>query len=135
MRRGVRAGCRGVVFLVCWGFMAGGCGPTLLGPSVPSGYRVQPPNASQTQLGQTVTLTVQVTNAAGKPVDDVPVHFRLPDAWKAVARVDPPIVNTLHGEATATFRARTPGQMAVHIQVEDISATVDVVVLGDTPRF
>jgi hypothetical protein len=111
------------------------CGPTLIGPTVPSGYRIRLPNASQTLRGQALRLTVHITDAVGQPVDDVPVHFRLPDTWTAVARVEPPVVHTLHGDATATFRARTAGQMAVQIRVENLSATVDVVVLGDTPHF
>jgi hypothetical protein len=135
MRRFVLLDWRRMVFLACWGLIVSGCGPTLLGPTVPSGYRIHLPKASQTLRGQPIALTVRVTDAAGKPVDDVPVHFRLPDPWMAVAQVDPPIVNTLHGDATTTFRARTEGQMTVHIQVEDLSATVAVVVLGDTPRF
>ena len=135
MRRFVLVDWRGVLFLVYWGLIVSGCGPTLMGPTVPSGYRIHLPKASQTLRGQPIALTVRVTDAAGKPVDDVPVHFHLPDTWRAVAQVDPPMVNTRHGDATTIFRAHTVGQMTVQIRVEDLSATIDVVVLGDTPRF
>jgi hypothetical protein len=63
------------------------------------------------------------------------VHFRIPQAWVTVAEVTPPIVITRHGQAATTFRARTAGQMAVEVSVEDLTETVQIAVLGDTPRF
>jgi hypothetical protein len=63
------------------------------------------------------------------------VHFRIPQTWATVAEVTPPIVITQRGQATATFRARTAGQMAVEVSVEDLTAPVQIAVLGDTPRF
>jgi hypothetical protein len=78
---------------------------------------------------------VRVTDAHGAPVDDVPVHFRVPQAWATVAEVTPPIVVTQRGQAATTFRARTAGQMAVEVRVEDLTETVQIAVLGDTPRF
>jgi hypothetical protein len=135
MTRRVLCGSIGTIFLACWSLLLSGCGATLIGPTAPSGYRIRLPNASQTLRGQTLRLTVHVTDAAGQPLDDVPVHFRLSDPWTAVARIDPPVVHTLNGDATATFRARTAGHMAVHIRVENLSATVDIVVLGDTPHL
>ena len=116
-------------------FAGHGCGPTISRPTTPSNYRVYVPAASQTRLGQALTLTVRVTDANGIPVEDVPVHFHLPATWTTVAEVTPPTVVTRHGQASATFRARRADRMTVRIGVEDFSALVDVVVLGDTPRF
>ncbi len=116
-------------------FAGHGCGPTISRPTTPSNYRVHVPAASQTRLGQALALTVRVTDANGIPVEDVPVHFHLPATWTTVAEVTPPTVMTRHGQATATFRARRADRMTVRIGVEDFSALVDVVVLGDTPRF
>lgn len=125
----------GGLFLVCLGLALGGCAPAFVGPTAPSEYQIRLPKASQTRRGQPLTLTVHVSDAQGNPTEDVPVHFRLPETLLTVARVDPPIVNTLRGQAITTFQAHTAGLMVVQIRVEDFSAIVDVVVLGDTPRF
>ena len=119
--------------IVC-GYGAG-CTPTSFGPTVPSGYRVRLPAASQTLRMQSLPLTVQVHNSAGELVDDVPVHFRLPDAWATKATLQPPTVVTQHGQAMATFRARTTGHVMVEITVEDHTTMVPITVVGDTPRF
>src|SRR6266704_3394907 len=110
-----RALCRGVVplFLIAWSLVLGSCQPTVLGPTTPSGYRLVVPEASQTVRSHPLTLTVRVSDTAGKPVDEVLVHFHIPEAWASRAQVDPPIVATRQGQATTTFRARTAGQMVV----------------------
>jgi hypothetical protein len=121
--------------LSSWCAGLSGCTPTMLGPTTPSGYRVTLPAASQTLRMQSLPLTVQVSDAAGKLVDDVPVHFRLPADWASRAVITPPSVVTQQGQATATFRARTTGQIMVEITVEDHTALVPIAVVGDTPRF
>jgi hypothetical protein len=106
-----------------------------VGPTQPSGYRVTLPETSQTLRLQPLTLTVRVTDASGAPVDDVPVHFRIPPQWATVAEIIPPTVTTRQGQAAATFRARTPGYMTVEVMVEDLTYAIPMTVLGDTPRF
>jgi hypothetical protein len=123
------------MLVVCGGLLLSGCPPTFVGPTQPSGYRVQWPEASQTLRLQSLPLTVRVSDAAGKPVEEVEVRFRIPDPWTTQARVDPPTVVTQNGQATTMFRARTAGQMAVEITVENLTDTISIVVLGDTPRF
>ena len=59
----------------------GSCQPTVLGPTTPSGYRIVLPQASQALRSHPLALTVRISDAAGKPVDEVLVHFRVPDAW------------------------------------------------------
>ena len=121
--------------LVCCLLTVPGCRAIVLGPTQPSGYRVTLPEASQTGRLRPLSLLVHVMDAHGTPVDDVPVHFRIPQAWATVAEVTPPIVVTRRGQATATFRARIAGQMAVEVSVEDLTETVRIAVLGETPRF
>jgi hypothetical protein len=111
------------------------CAPTLVGSTQPSGYRVQWPEASQTLRLQPLPLTVRVSDAAGKPAEEVEVRFRLPDSWTTQARVDPPIVVTQNGQATTTFRARMAGQLMIEVSVENLTETVSIVVLGDAPSF
>lgn len=113
----------------------GGCHPTIIGPTAPSGYQIVLPEASQTRRWQPLNLTVWVRDTAGQPADDVEVHFHIPPQWSTQAVIEPPRVVTLEGKAVATFRARTLGNMAVEIRVEDRTETVPIVVVGDTPRF
>ena len=129
--------CRGVVplLLSVWCLVLWGCQPTVLGPTMPSGYRVVLPDASQTLRSHPLALTVRVSDTAGQPADEVLVHFRIPDAWATRAQVDPPTVATRQGQATTTFRARVSGQLMVQITVEDRTADIPITVLGDTPRF
>ena len=132
-----RAICRGVVplLLIVWGLFLGSCQPTVLGPTTPSGYRIVLPEASQALRSHPLALTVRISDTAGKPVDEVLVHFRVPDAWAGRAQVDPPTVATRQGQATTTFRARASGQLMVQITVEDRTADIPITVVGDTPRF
>jgi hypothetical protein len=131
------APCRGVVplLLIVWGLFLGSCQPTVLGPTTPSGYRIELPEASQALHSHPLALTVRVSDMAGQPVDEILVHFRVPDAWATRAQVDPPTVATRQGQATTTFRARASGQLMVQITVEDRTANIPITVVGDTPRF
>ena len=132
-----RAICRGVVPLplIVWSLFLGSCQPTVLGPTTPSGYRIVLPEASQALRSHPLALTVRISDTAGKPVDEVLVHFRVPYAWAGRAQVDPPTVATRQGQATTTFRARASGQLMVQITVEDRTADIPITVVGDTPRF
>ena len=123
------------LLLASWSCVLGSCQPAVLGPTTPSGYRVVLPEASQTLRAHPLALTVRVRDAAGQPVDEVLVHFHIPDTWASRAQVDPPTVATRQGQATTTFRARTAGQMVVQITVEDRTVDIPITVLGDTPRF
>jgi len=115
--------------------LVGSCRPTVLGPTTPSGYRVVVPETSQTVRMYPLPLTVRVSDAAGKPVDEVLVHFQIPADWASRAQVDPPTVATRQGQATTTFRGRAAGQMVVQITVEDRTVDIPITVLGETPRF
>jgi hypothetical protein len=132
-----RAICRSVVplLLIVWVLFLGSCQPTVLGPTTPSGYRIELPEASQALRSHPLALTVRVSDMAGQPVDEILVHFRVPDAWAMRAQVDPPTVATRQGQATTTFRARASGQLMVQITVEDRTANIPITVVGDTPRF
>jgi hypothetical protein len=123
------------ILVVGWGLLLVSCHPTVLEPTTPSGYRVVLPEASQALRMHPLALTVRVSDATGQPVDEVLVHFHVPETWASRAQVDPPTVATRQGQATTTFWARTAGQMVVQITVEDRTVDVPITVLGDTPRF
>src|SRR5512134_585146 len=116
----------GCLMLVCGLLATGGCRPTIVGPTQPSGYRLTLPETSQTRRLQPLTLTVHVTDVSGMPVDDVPVHFHVPPHWQTVAEISPPTVTTRQGRASATFRARTAGDIAVEITVEDLTRAIRI---------
>jgi hypothetical protein len=123
------------VVLLSVALLLSSCHPTVLGPTVPSGYRIILPEASQTIRSHPLALTVGVRDAAGQPVDEVMVQFRIPDAWATRAQVDPPSVATRQGQATTTLRARAAGQMMVQITVEDRTVDIPITVVGEAPRF
>lgn len=127
--------CSALLLALVWGLLLGSCRPTVLGPTAPSGYRVVFPEASQTVRLHPLALTVHVHDTAGKPVDEVLVHFRIPETWAGRAQVEPLTVATRQGQATATFQGRVAGQVLVQITVEDHTVDVPVTVLGDAPRF
>lgn len=117
------------------GMLLGQCHPTVVGPTVPSGYRLTLPEASQTVRAYPLPLTVSVRDAQGQPVEDAVVEFRLPEAWAKRAQVDPPVVNTRQGRATTTFRAYASGQVLLQVTVEDRTVDIPIAVVGDAPRF
>ena len=125
----------GCLMLVCGLLVTGGCRPTIVGPTQPSGYHLTLPETSQTLRLQPLTLTVHVNDASGRPLDDVPVHFRVPPHWATIAEISPPTVTTRQGQASATFRARSAGDIVVEVTVEDLTQAIRIAVLGDSPRF
>ena len=106
-----------------------------MGPSKPSGFRIIVPSALQMSRWQSLTLSVRVTDANGAPVHDVPVSFHLAPASAALADLDPLTVQTQHGKATTTLRAKAAGYVMVNATVEDITETIYITIMGETPRF
>lgn len=111
------------------------CQPTAIGPTKPSGYRLIVPSTLQTSRLQSLTLSVRVTDANGAPVNNVPVSFRLVRPSTAMADLEPLTADTQDGKATTTLRAKTAGIVMVAVTLEDITATIRITVLGETPRF
>jgi hypothetical protein len=120
---------------ICYAFIASGCQPKTLGPTKPSGYHITIPSASQIGRFQPLTLSVHVADDSGMPIDNIPVSFHLPQFLGTAASVDPPTVLTHNGKASTTFRARTAGQITLDITVENITETIHITVVGETPRF
>lgn len=115
--------------------MFNACQPTVVGPSKPSSYRLIVPSTLQINRLQPLALSVHVTDANGEPVHDIPVSFHLAQPSTAAANLDPLKVHTHHGKATTTLRAKTAGYVMVEITVEDITETLRITILGETPRF
>jgi hypothetical protein len=120
---------------ICQALMFNACQPAVVGPSKPSGYRLIVPSTLQMSRLRPLTLSVHVTDTNGVPVHDIPVSFRLAQPQTAVADLDPLTVQTHHGKASTTLRAKTAGYVMVDITVEDITETLRITILGETPRF
>ena len=126
--------CGGICVIGCL-MLLSSCRPIAVGPTVPSGYRVIVPAASQTTRRRPLPLTVRVIDITGAAADGVAVHFRIADADAALADIVPPTVRTQHGEATAVLYARAAGRVTVEITVESVTATTHIDIFGASPRF
>lgn len=123
------------VGIICHALMLTACQPPIVGPTKPSGYRIVVPSTLQTTLWQSLTLSVQVTDANGAPVSDVPVTFHLVQPHAAVAELEPLSVRTQQGKATTTLQAKAAGYVMVDVTVENITKTIYITIVGETPRF
>lgn len=123
------------IWVICHALTLIACQPIVVGPTQPSGYRINIPSALQMSRSQPLTVNVLVTDANGSPVHAIPVSFRLAQPLTAVADLAPLTVYTHHGQATTTLRAKTAGYVMVEITVEDITETLRITIVGETPRF
>lgn len=105
------------------------------------GYRVSL-HISDTQVGlglpslrpdpylpPTAEVTVRIRNAQGQPIDGVTVQFAVAPAWAQEASLTPAEARTRHGEARATFQARTTGVVPVIARVDDATLETRVTVI------
>jgi hypothetical protein len=116
-----------------------GCAPALQGPTTPSGYlfRLQS-SATQLWLERTpdsliypsvAALVVEVQDAQGKRIDDVPVSFQVSDHdGRQDTLISPAQSITSHGIATALFQPTSIGVYFVAAQVEQASQKVVIYV-------
>ena len=73
-------------------------------------------------------LLVRVRNDQGKPVDDVPVGFRVAPEWVGDASVVPGRAVTRHGIARAVFRAERTGVVRVMARVGNTTKATTIAV-------
>jgi len=124
--------------MLAYGVMA--CAPKLVGPTVPAGYffslRVSDPkiwllldgDPREEQFPSFSELTVQVQNAQGQPVDNVPVTFQVESDWAQDASVTPHRALTQNGVAQGVFRATTIGVVRIIVRVDDTSRETSIAV-------
>ena len=94
------------------------------GPTTPGGYYIRVTPLQLTMFhNQRPRLTVRVEDAAGHPVDDVPVRF-----VPSEGTVTPARPRTHGGVVTVTFTAATgsdsPRTASIQVTVEDVAVTV-----------
>lgn len=120
-----------------------GCAPKLLGPTTPSGYRytlsvadsylwINAPTLSP-NLPRSTEVIVRVQNAAGQPVDGVPVEFQVEPSWVENVSVTPQSALTQDGSARARIQPWIPGALRLTVRVENIAQQTTIVVQSYSP--
>ena len=111
------------------------CAPKLVGPTASTGYFfvVYPPNVVLVRIGDEIVVKVQ--DAAGRPVDGLPVMFEVDASWSRTATISPARVPTHKGRARAFFNAGVLGRVPVRITVDGTTQEIIIAVdaRGDIP--
>jgi hypothetical protein len=125
------------LILVCGLLMVGGlaCAPPRVGPTAVAGYvltlQVVDPliwlgpvdAAVARQFPQVAEVIVQVQDAQGHPVDDVPVTFAVEAGWVGSITIAPVQTRTQRGRAQALVSApQTTGVVRVLARVDQTTA-------------
>jgi Big-like domain-containing protein len=132
-----------VLALLGLGFSCGvvACAPTLVGPTVPSGYflsmEVSTPiiwlgasTAGRAEQFPTMAeVSVRVQDKQGQPVDGVPVTFEVEPDWAQYASVSPSQGTTRGGVARTVFAARLSGVVHITARVDNTTARTRITVL------
>ena len=128
---------RSALVLVCCILLVSGaaCAPPLAGPTAGAGYvfavQVSDPviwlgtvDASVARRFPQVTeVIVQVQDAQGRPVEDVPVTFAVEAEWVSSITIAPSHARTRGGRALALVSApQTTGVVRVMARVDDTTA-------------
>ena len=120
-----------------------GCAPKLLGPTTPSGYFYTLSVADShlwfnaPRLGGTLPrsteVIVRVQNAAGQPVDGVPVEFQVAPSWVDSVSITPESALTQDGIARTRIQPWISGALRLTTRVEDIAQETTIVVQSYSP--
>jgi hypothetical protein len=135
---------RSALVLVCCVLLGSGaaCAPPLVGPTAGAGYvfalQVADPviwlgrvDASVArQFPQVTEVIVQVQDAQGHPVDDVPVTFEVEAGWVSSITIAPSHTRTRGGRARAMISdPQTTGVVRVLARVDQTTAQARLTVL------
>jgi hypothetical protein len=111
------------------------CTPKLVGPTASTSYFfvVYHPNAVLVRIGDEIIVKVQ--DAAGQPVDGLPVMFEVDASWSGNATINPARIPTHKGRASAFFNAGVLGRVPVQVTVDGTTQEVIIAVdaRGDIP--
>ena len=134
---------RSALVLVCCIFLMSGaaCAPPLVGPTAGAGYVfalqitdaviwLGPLDASGLgRYPQVTEVIVQVQDAQGRPVEDVPVTFAVEAGWVSSITIAPSQTRTRGGTARALVSApQTTGVVRVMARVDDTTTEARLLV-------
>lgn len=136
---------RSALVLVCCILLVSGaaCAPPLVGPTAGAGYVfalqipdpviwLGPVDASVAErFPQVAEVIVQVQDAQGRPVEDVPVTFAVEAGWVSSITIAPSHTRTHGGRARALVSApQTTGVVRVMARVDDTTTQARLTVLS-----
>lgn len=84
-------------------------------------------------LPHNTEVIVRVQNAAGQPVDGVPVEFQVAPSWVDSVSITPEIALTKDGIARTRVQPLTSGALRLTARVEDITQESIIVVQSYSP--
>ena len=106
------------VFCLALPFFVMACAPTLLGPTAATGYFFTVLYPSTILLHAATEIVVKVQDAAGQPVDGLPVLFEVDASWSGDATISPARVSTHKGRASAVIEVGVLGIMPLWVTVD-----------------
>jgi len=111
------------------------CAPKLVGPTASTGYFFTVHDPNSILLRTATEVVVKVQDAAGQPVDGVPVIFGVDASWSADATISPTRVPTRKGRASAVIDVGVLGIMPVWVTVDGTTQGIRITTeeRGDVP--
>jgi hypothetical protein len=111
------------------------CAPKLLGPTASTGYFFTVLYPSTILLRAATEIVVKVQDAAGQPVDGLPVLFEIDASWSGDATISPARVATRKGRASAVIDAGVLGIMPLWVTVDGTRRKIEITTAqrGDVP--
>jgi len=83
---------------------------------------------------QNAEVVAVVTDSQGRPVNGIPVEFRVAPGWENSVALSPQSANTQNGEARIAFRSDMTGVVYMTARAGDASATTHITVSGSGSR-
>jgi hypothetical protein len=102
------------------------CAPKLTGPTASAGYFFTVLYPNTILLRADSEIVVKVQNAAGQPVDGIPVLFEVDASWSGDATISPARVATHKGRASAFIDAGILGILPVWITVDGTTQEIRI---------
>ena len=79
---------------------------------------------------QNAEVVAIVTDSQGRPVNGIPVEFRVAPGWENNVALTPQSISTQNGQARVVFRSDMTGVVYMTAQAGDATATTHITVSG-----
>jgi hypothetical protein len=83
---------------------------------------------------QNAEVVAIVTDSQGRPVNGIPVEFRVAPGWENNVALTPQSISTQNGQARVVFRSDMTGVVYMTAQAGDATATTHITVSGSGSR-
>lgn len=105
------------------------CAPKLMGPTASSGYFFSVQGPPPILLRTDAEVFVRVQDAAGQPVEGLPVMFEVDASWSREATISPARVPTQNGEASALIHVSIIGVVPIWVTVDGTTQAFHIAVV------